>query len=167
MKQLKNMPIKPSSKVLYLGVASGTSCSHVSDIVGDGGHVWALDFAPRALRDLLDKVSRFRENISPILGDARIPGSYAMLVPEIDVIFADVAQPDQAEIAVKNADFFLKRMGWVMLSIKSRSIDVRESPEKIFNDQVTVLEQGGLNVKELVNLDPFEKDHAMAVAQFV
>jgi fibrillarin-like pre-rRNA processing protein len=161
------MPIKPKSRVLYLGVASGTSCSHVSDIVGDDGHIWALDFAPRALSDLLDKLSRFRENVSPILGDARDPGRYAMLVPKIDVIFADVAQPDQAKIAVKNADFFLKRKGWVMLSIKSRSIDVRGSPERIFNTQVMILEQGGLHVKELIPLDPFEKDHAIAVAQFI
>ena len=69
LKGVKNMPIKPDSKVLYLGVASGTTVSHVSDILGLGGHVWGVDFAPRSMRDLLDKVTRHRNNISPILGD--------------------------------------------------------------------------------------------------
>ena len=165
MKGIENMPIKEGSMVLYLGVASGTTCSHVSDIVGEEGHIWALDFAPRSLRDQLDNLSRFRENISPILGDAHKPGSYSMLVPKVDVIFADVAQPDQAEIMVKNADVFLDKGGWAMLSIKSRSIDVRMEPEKVFRMQTEVLEEGGLSVRELIKLDPFEKDHAMAIAE--
>lgn len=166
MKGLEIMPIREGSKVLYLGVASGTTCSHVSDIIGEKGHVWALDFAPRALRDLLDNLSRFRENISPILGDAHRPGNYAMLVPKVDVIFADVAQPDQAQIMVQNAKIFLKKGGWAMLSIKSRSIDVRMKPDKVFSRQADVLEKGGLSVREMVELDPFEKDHAMAIAEF-
>ncbi|MCW4049670.1 MAG: fibrillarin-like rRNA/tRNA 2'-O-methyltransferase [Candidatus Bathyarchaeota archaeon] len=167
LKGLKHLPIIPACKVLYLGVASGTTVSHVSDIIGMEGHVWGLDFAPRSLRDLIDKVSRFRKNISPILGDARRPESYAMMLPKVDVVFADVAQPDQAEIVVKNSRFFLKKGGWVMLSIKSRSIDVREKPKDIYQSQVEILEAGGLKVHELIQLDPFEKDHAMAVAEFI
>lgn len=165
-KGVKNMPVQPGSSVLYLGVASGTTCSHVSDIVGEAGHIWAVDFAPRALRDLLDKVTRVRGNISPILGDARNPGAYASQVPRVDVVFADVAQPDQAEIVVKNAEFFLRRGSWAMLSIKARSIDVTMDPGEVFKQQVEILEAGGFKVSELVLLDPFEKDHAMAVASF-
>jgi fibrillarin-like pre-rRNA processing protein len=165
MKGIENLPIVEDSKVLYLGVASGTTCSHISDIIGEKGHVWALDFAPRALRDLLDNLSRFRNNVSPILGDARKPGSYAMLVPKVEVIFADVAQPDQAEIMLRNVKVFLSKAGCAMLSIKSRSIDVRMEPEKVFNMQARILEEGGLSVREMVSLDPFEKDHAMAIAE--
>ena len=73
LKGIKELPIKPSSQVLYLGVASGTTVSHVSDIVGEKGHIWGIDFAPRAVRDLLDRITRYRKNISPILGDARQP----------------------------------------------------------------------------------------------
>jgi len=165
MKGVGHMPVRPGAMVLYLGAASGTTVSHVSDILGGTGHVWALDFAPRALRDLLDKVARYRQNVSPILGDANRPMEYSHLVPMVDVVFADVAQPNQAEIVVKNASMYLKEGGWAMLSIKSRSVDVRRKPRDVYDAQVEVLEAGGLKVRELVELDPYEKDHAMALAE--
>ena len=167
LKNVQDMPIKPGSKVLYLGVASGTTVSHVSDIIGEEGHVWGLDFAPRSMRDLLDKVTRYRENLSPILGDARNPSGYSTYVPLVDVVFADVAQPDQADIIVKNADHFLKKGGWFMLTIKSRSVDVREKPKDVYADQVKIIEEAGYKVHEVVILDPFEKDHAMVIASSV
>ena len=165
MKGVGVMPVKPGAKVLYLGAASGTTVSHVSDILGETGHVWAVDFAPRALRDLLDKVARYRSNVSPILGDANKPMEYSHLVPMVDVLFADVAQPNQAEIVVNNASMYLKEGGWAMLSIKSRSVDVRRRPRDVYEAEVAALEGGGLKVRELVELDPYEKDHAMALAE--
>ncbi|MFC1802984.1 fibrillarin-like rRNA/tRNA 2'-O-methyltransferase [Thermoproteota archaeon] len=167
LKNVQSMPIKQKSKVLYLGVASGTTVSHVSDIIGETGHVWGVDFAPRAVRDLLDKVTRYRRNISPILGDARNPASYTALVPIVDVIFADVAQPFQAEIMVKNTRHFLKKGGWMMLTVKSRSINVREKPKDVYAEQVRIIEEAGYRVHEVVELDPFERDHAMVLASFV
>jgi fibrillarin-like pre-rRNA processing protein len=133
--------------------------------VGEGGHVWALDFSPRALRELLDNVSRHRANISPILGDARRPEDYRALVPRVDVVFADVAQPNQAEIMVKNASLFLRRGGHAMLSIKARSIDVAGRPSEVYRSQVGVLEGAGLKMIQLVSLEPYEGDHAMAIAE--
>ncbi len=43
-----NIHIKPGSRVLYLGAASGTSVSHVSDIVGPEGVVYAVEFSHRS-----------------------------------------------------------------------------------------------------------------------
>lgn len=48
----------------------------------------------RAGRDLVNMAKK-RPNVIPIIEDARHPGKYRMLVPMVDVIFADVAQPDQ------------------------------------------------------------------------
>jgi fibrillarin-like pre-rRNA processing protein len=164
LKGIKKLPIHPGSLVLYLGVASGTTVSHVSDIVGEEGHIWGLDFAPRAIRDLLDKVIRYRNNISPILGDARQPIEYDQIVHPVDVIFADVAQPDQAEIMVKNVKHFLKKEGYIMLTVKARSIDVREDPKKIYEAQGKILEEADLSISEVIDLHPFEKDHAIILA---
>ncbi|KAL8049626.1 hypothetical protein ABFX02_06G031700 [Erythranthe guttata] len=86
--------IKPGSSVLYLGAASGTSVSHVSDIVGPSGVVYAVEFSHRSGRDLVN-LAKKRTNIIPIIEDARYPGKYRMLVGMVDVIFSDVAQPDQ------------------------------------------------------------------------
>ncbi len=162
---LRTNPVKPGSKVLYLGVASGTTCSHVSDIVGEGGQIWGVDFAPRPVRDFIDNVARYRRNITPILGDARQPQTYSYLVPRVDVIFSDVAQPDQAEILVKNARLFLRRGGYAMLSIKSRSVDVRSEPETVYIGQVGVLEKAGFETEQVLGLEPYELDHALALAR--
>lgn len=104
-------------KVLYLGAASGTTVSHVSDIVGPEGRVYAVEFSHRSGRDLLG-VAQKRANIVPIIEDARHPHKYRMLVSMVDTIFADVAQPDQARIVLLNAQYFLKIGGHVVISIK-------------------------------------------------
>ena len=163
---LGRLPLSNCDKILYLGVASGTTCSHISDIVGLKGHVWGVDFSPRPLRDLIDNLARHRSNVSPILGDARTPEAYSALVPRVDVIYADVAQPDQAAIVVKNARAYLGSGGWALMAVKSRSIDVTRSPRSLYAEQVEVLEAGGFEVSEVLELDPFEKDHAMVAAGF-
>lgn len=166
LKGLSNMPIIQGSKVLYLGVASGTTCSHISDIIGSSGHIWGVDFAPRPLRDLIENLSRYRDNISPILGDARRPESYSAVVPKVDVIYADVAQPDQSNIVVENSELYLKIGGWAMLAIKSRSVDVTLPPQQVYRAQAEELVQHGFDLVQIIDLEPFEKDHAMAVARY-
>ena len=165
-KGLKVMPILRGDRVLYLGVASGTTCSHISDIVGVDGHIWAVDFAPRSMRDFITNVVHYRDDLSPILGDARRPDNYASMVPEVDVIYADVAQPDQADIVIKNAEFFLKPGGVILLAIKSRSVDVTRSPTEIYKEQKSILERV-FKVEEMLELDPFEKAHAFIIATYL
>lgn len=166
LKGVRDIPLALGSSVLYLGVASGTTCSHISDIVGVGGHVWGVDFAPRPLRDLIDNLSRYRGNISPILADARRPELYSALVPRVDVIYADVAQPDQSGIVARNAEFYLRPDGWTMMAIKSRSVDVNRPPQQVYDEQVEGLSGRGFDVVELIELEPYEMDHAMAVARY-
>lgn len=109
------------TKVLYLGAASGTTVSHVSDVVGPTGTVYAVEFSHRSGRDLLN-VAKKRPNIVPIIEDARHPHKYRMLVPMVDVIFADVAQPDQARIVAINAQHYLRNGGHFLISIKANCI---------------------------------------------
>lgn len=166
LKGLAESPISNGDRVLYLGVASGTTCSHVSDVVGPTGYVWGVDFAPRSLRDLVSNVARYRQNISPILGDARDPASYSVEVGRVDVLYADVAQPAQAEIVVRNAELFLRQGGRLAVAIKSRSVNVTRSPREVYSDQVRVLEEGGFTIGEVLELEPYEKDHAMVTATY-
>ncbi|KAJ2146212.1 Small subunit processome complex component, partial [Coemansia sp. RSA 637] len=114
--------IAPGKKVLYLGAASGTTVSHVADVVGAEGAVYAVEFSHRSGRDLINMAKK-RTNVVPIVEDARYPQKYRMLVPMVDVIFADVAQPDQARIIALNAHQFLKNDGHIVISIKANCID--------------------------------------------
>jgi fibrillarin-like pre-rRNA processing protein len=166
IKGLQTVPVCAGRKVLYLGAASGTTPSHISDIVGEAGHVYCVEFAQRSLRDLVNNVANFRTNITPILDDARMPERYAMFINgKVDVIYCDVAQPEQAKLLADNADAFLKPQGWVMLACKSQSIDVTMAPQDVYKQEANILRKRGFDVKEIVELDPFDKAHAMIVAQ--
>ena len=166
LKGLKTVPIKPNHLVLYLGAASGTTASHISDIVGEKGHVYCVEFASRSIRDLVDNVCTYRSNMSPIFEDARFPEKYAMFVHEkVDDIYCDIAQPEQAKILADNADLFLKSPGWTMLAVKAQSIDVTKEPSEIYKREVKVLKNRGFHTKEVVHLEPYDKAHAMIVAQ--
>ncbi len=166
LRGIKELPISPGITLLYLGVASGTTCSHLSDIVGEEGHIFGVEFAPRAMRDFIENLSSHRGNVSPILADARRPLSYRMIVPKVDVIYADVAQPDQARILADNAEVYLRDGGWAMMAIKARSIDVAEEPSLIYGREVEYLRRKGFAVMDLADLAPYEKDHAMVVARY-
>jgi fibrillarin-like pre-rRNA processing protein len=161
-----DISLKENSKVLYLGAASGTTVSHASDIVSEGA-VYAVEFAPRSMRDLIGLASR-RKNIFPIMADAGKPDSYAHIVEPVDLIFQDVAQPNQAEIASRNASRFLKKDGYLLLSIKARSIDTVANPKEVFKEEVKKLELAFepkfeiLNAKDLM---PFHEDHLGVLAK--
>ncbi|UCG36430.1 MAG: fibrillarin-like rRNA/tRNA 2'-O-methyltransferase [Candidatus Bathyarchaeota archaeon] len=165
LKGLTKVPVQPGHRVLYLGAASGTTASHVSDIVGERGHVYCVEFAAHAMRDLVTNVSSIRENITPILEDARQPKRYAIFVNEVDDIYCDIAQPEQARILSDNADLFLKKQGWSMLAVKSQSIDVTRKPTDIYRQEIGVLKSRGFRIREVLQLEPYDKAHAMIVSK--
>lgn len=155
----------PGSKVLYLGAASGTTVSHVSDVVGPEGLVYAIEFSHRSGRDLIN-VAKKRTNIIPIIEDARHPHKYRMLVGMVDTIFADVAQPDQGRIVALNAQHFLKNNGHFVISIKASCIDSTAQPEAVFAAEVKKMQADKLKPQEQITLEPYERDHAVVVGVY-
>lgn len=148
--------VKPGCKVLYLGAASGTSVSHVADIVGPAGTVYAVEFSHRSGRDLINMATH-RTNVIPIIEDARHPLRYRMLVPMVDVIFADVAQPDQARIVGHNAHQYLKVGGGMVISVKANCIDSTAAPEAVFAREVQKMKEERFKPIEQLTLEPFER----------
>lgn len=163
-KGLKELPLENSSRVLYLGAAQGTTASHISDIVTQGV-VYCIEFSAFALRKLLE-VATYRQNMIPVLGDARKPKEYAFLLEEVDVLYQDVAQPDQSEILIKNAEMFLKSKGYAMMAIKARSINSSLPPERVFAREIKKLKKAGFKVIQQLRLEPYEKDHAFLLMQW-
>lgn len=157
---LNNCWVKPGAAVLYLGAASGTTVSHVSDVVGPEGVVYAVEFSPRSGRDLVDMAKR-RPNIVPIVEDARHPLKYRMVCGMVDCIFMDVAQPDQSRILALNAQHFLKTEGHYMISIKANCIDSTVDPSAVFESERQAMKKDGLKPMEQVSLEPFERGHCV------
>lgn len=166
LKGLTTIPIQPDQKVLYIGAASGTTVSHISDIVGSEGCVYSIEFSFRSLRDLIIKMSPHRKNVFPILADARFPERYQMLLETVDGVYCDIAQPEQARILADNAQLFLHDQGWIVLVIKARSIDAIANPTNIFRQEVIVLKERGFKVEQMVGLKPYDKAHVLVLAKY-
>ena len=160
---LRSFPFKRGSRILYLGIASGTTASHISDVIGESGIIFGVEVAHWIIRDLL-RVAEFRRNIVPILESARRPQNYSWLVTEVDIVYEDVAQPDQVDILIRNSDLFLKNGGIAMIAVKASSIDVTLPPRKIYKRvEGEVLGTGRYELLETIDLSPHDPKHAMIV----
>ncbi|KAF6005827.1 Small subunit processome complex component [Brettanomyces bruxellensis] len=137
----------PGKKVLYLGAASGTTVSHVSDLVGPEGIVYAVEFAHRPGRELI-ALAKKRPNIIPIIEDARHPQKVQ-----------NVGEYDQARIIALNSHLFLKDGGGVVISIKANCIDSTVDAETVLPVRIKPLEQ--------LTLEPYERDHCIVVGKYM
>lgn len=159
---LKSFPLEEGMKVLYLGIASGTTASHFSDIVGRNGIIYGVDISERVLRQIIPLAEK-RGNIAPILGDSRKPEEYEGLILEkVDLVFEDVASDDQIPILIRNCDKFLRLGGYAIIAIKSQSIDVIKKPKEVYREALAELEKH-FEILEKVELDPYEKHHMFVV----
>ncbi len=166
MNGLKEMPITEGVRMLYLGAASGTTVSHISDIVGNNGIIYSVEFSPRVFREFMEKlVDQGRKNVIPILADARYPEQYIHIVRTVDIAYIDIAQPFQAKILADNADVYVKSNGYVMLVIKAMSIDVTKEPSETFKREIEVLKDRGYEILDMVHLEPYDTAHAMVIGR--
>jgi len=147
--------LTPDLVVLYLGAANGTTVSHVADYAGT---VYAVEFAPRPMQDLI-AVARRRDNVVPLMADASRPDRYATLLEMADLIYQDIAQPEQVTIAIRNL-MFLRDGGRMLIMLKTRSIDTAEEPGVVLEHSVAALEAARVNVLDTKWLNPYHKDHA-------
>jgi len=149
---------------LYLGASSGTTVSHLSDIAKLGA-IYSVEFAERSIRQLIQNTSR-RKNIIPILDDARYPQNYAKSIfSSIDLIYQDVSQPNQAEIALTNCNYYLKENGLLILAIKSQSIDSIQKSEVVYAQEKKVLEKAGYNILESINIHKYAANHIVLIVK--
>jgi len=163
MNDLKNFPFNQKSDVLYLGVSTGTTISHISDIINQGGTIFGIEHASRVARDFLDRVASHRKNIVPIIQDARRPEEFFSVYKKVDIVYVDIAQPDQTNIAIENCKLYLKSGGYLFLVIKTRSIDVVKDPKRVIKDEIKKLDTL-FEIKQTIDLHPYDKDHAMVIA---
>jgi rRNA 2'-O-methyltransferase fibrillarin len=111
-------------------------------------------------------MAKKRTNVIPIIEDARHPHKYRMLVGMVDVVFADVAQPDQARIIAINSHMFLKTGGHIVISIKANCIDSTVDAEVVFAREVKKLQEEKIKPQEQLTLEPYERDHALVVGLY-
>jgi len=149
--------INPNHKLLYLGASTGTTVSHLSDIVFNG-LIYAVEISPISMKKLLIN-SKKRKNIIPILSDANHPDFYKSIIDKVDLIYQDISQRNQADIFINNVKNFLKKNGSGIFMVKSRNIDVTIEPDRIYKNICKYLEENNLEIVDIFDLMPFERDH--------
>lgn len=159
-KGISQIGFKEDSSVLYLGASHGYTVSFLADMVGE---VYALDFAPRVVRDLVF-IAKQKKNVAPVYASASTIDSYRKDVPDVDVVFMDISQRNQVQIFLNNCEEFLSSGGFGLLALKARSVDVSRKPKDIFKEVRKELEKK-YAVVDYRELDPFEQDHALFVVK--
>jgi fibrillarin-like pre-rRNA processing protein len=162
LRGIKEFPIKEGSKVLYLGIAHGYTSSFLSALVGKGV-IYGVEFSERCFTELLPLCEKYK-NIIPILADGRKPEDYAW-IEKVDIVYIDIAQPDETEIFIRNCKEFLKKDGYGMIAVKSRSIDITKSPKEIYKEALKKLEDD-FEIIDWKTLDPYERAHCFIVVKF-
>lgn len=144
--------------VLYLGAATGTTVSHVSDLL-PLGTIYAVEHSPVSMKKFLSVVQH-RQNIIPILEDANHPDRYFSIVPQVDLLYQDISQRNQADIFIRNIKQYLKPDGIGIIMVKARSIDVSLPPKKAYEIVKKELSEHQIPIEQSFSLSPYEKDHA-------
>jgi len=163
VKGIKEFPISEGTKILYLGAAHGYTPSFLSSVVGKRGIIYALEFSERCFNELIPLCLKYK-NITPILADARKPELYYW-IEKVDVVYCDISQQDETEIAIRNCKEFLKPNGYLLMAIKSRSIDVTRTPKEVYDSEIKKLKNASFKIVDWKTLDPLEKAHAFVVAK--
>jgi fibrillarin-like pre-rRNA processing protein len=163
---LKQLPIREGITCLYLGASTGTTVSHLSDIVGERGRIFAVEMASRVARELLEKVVQYRRNIVPIIADARHPEQYPSIYGDVRVVYCDIAQPDQTDIAINNCERFLDSSnGRLFLVVKASSIDALKEKAMVFDEQTRILKRANFELLQKIDLEPYDRNHAILVSE--
>ena len=151
---IKEIPIGKKSRILYLGVANGTTASHFSDIATEG-IIYGVEIAFKPMKKFI-KLCEERKNMVPIFADANKPELYEAMVEEVDLLYQDIAQKNQVEIFLKNMEKFQPDKGIIM--VKARSINIAMEPKKIF-ERVRKEIGRKYKIKEAIKLSPYARDH--------
>ena len=180
---LEILPIIEKSRILYLGASQGITASHISDMIGPEGIIYAVEHSHETAKKLQEEVTSKRKNIKPIIMDAAKPSQYQIIDRKVDVVYVDLDQPNEMEIAILNCKMYLQVGGYLLFMVKTRSVDHYQGKKFIINDKselvntteeintkkYTTMDSLKVNFEILqqINLADFFKEYSMIVAKYL
>ncbi|CAN1255633.1 rRNA 2'-O-methyltransferase fibrillarin 2 [Linum perenne] len=157
---VENIWVKPGSRVLYMGDICGTTVSHLSDLVGPDGLVYAVGES-----DVVVNMSEKRSNVIPIYADYFVSVTYRMFVSMVDVLCAVIDDNQEVCALVMNTLHYLRTGGHFLFSTKASYVFINSENEIAFKD-IAPREQKEYKVHEKIELDQLHKDRVMTVGCF-
>jgi len=158
---LCDIPIKKGDIVLYLGASHGITAELLSDLVGPRGFVFCLEFAPEVVKYLISVCEKY-SNMCPLFFDASFPEKYKQNVSGVNVIYQDIAQRNQVDILIRNAELFLKKGDYAFLCLKLKAIDSVASEDVVLKQAVKKL-SSCFDIVKVVDISSTHKGHRFVV----
>jgi fibrillarin-like pre-rRNA processing protein len=147
---LRYFPFNSDTNLLYLGASSGTTVSHLSDIM-ENGRIYAVELSYDPFLKLMRLAER-RKNIYPILEDANLIEKYSFFVEKVDSLYQDISQRNQIQIFNSTVEYF-PEIKTALLVMKIRSITSKGSDPEILKRSISGLKR--FSVKQIVDLRPY------------
>ena len=177
------LPIIKKSRVLYLGTSEVITPSHISDIIGTEGVVYVVEHSQENAKELIEKLVPKRDNIKPIIMDMAKPSQYEIIDGKVDVVYVDVEQSKEVEIALLNCKIHLRVGGYLLFMVKTRSVDEYQGKKFILNyksELINTMEENkpenyatianlkvNFEIIQQINLADFFKDYSLVVAKYL
>ena len=159
-------PILEKTKVLYLNSTIEKTLSHISDIIGVNGKIFILRDINENSKKFLDNVMNDRTNVFTITRDNGDPAKFSSKTEMVNVVYVDITQHNETEVAIQNCKRYLRDGGFLMLVVPTKKIDFVNKPNGQNIEEIQKL-QSSFEIIQQINLTDFFKEHSMIIAKFL
>ena len=159
-------PILKKTKILYLDPTSEKTIKHISDIVGINGKIFVVRNIMKNSKNFLEQIAKNRSNIFTIIPDKTNPARLTGMTEMVDVIYIDIAEHNQTEIAIQNCKNHLRIGGFLMLIVPTKNIDFANNTSKKNQEERKKL-QTSFDIIQEINLTDFFKEYSMVIAKYL
>ena len=159
-------PILKKTKILYLDPTSEKTIKHISDIVGINGKIFVVRNIMKNSKNFLEQIAKNRSNIFTIIPDKTNPARLTGMTEMVDVIYIDIAEHNQTEIAIQNCKNHLRIGGFLMLIVPTKNIDFANNNSKKNQEERKKL-QTSFDIIQEINLTDFFKEYSMVIAKYL
>jgi len=159
-------PILKKTNVLYLDTTIEKTLSHISDIIGVSGKIFVVKDVIKNSKNFLEKVRNNRANIFSITRKNGVPEKFSPSIKMVNVVYVDIAQQNETEVAIQNCKNYLRNGGFLMLVVPTKKIDFVDNPSRQNLEEMQKL-QSSFEIIQQVNLTDFFKEHSMIIAKYL
>ena len=159
-------PILEKTKVLYLNSTIEKTLSHISDIIGVNGKIFILRDINENSKNFLENVMNDRTNVFTITRDNGDPAKFSSKTEMVNVVYVDITQHNETEVAIQNCKRYLRDGGFLMLVVPTKKIDFVNNPNGQNLEEIQKL-QSSFEIIQQINLTDFFKEHSMIIAKFL
>ena len=163
---LEIFPILKKTKILYLNGAIEKTLSHISDIIGVNGKIFILRDINENSKNFLENVMNDRTNVFTITRDNGDPVKFSSKTEMVNVVYVDITQHNETEVAIQNCKRYLRDGGFLMLVVPTKKIDFVNNPNGQNLEEIQKL-QSSFEIIQQINLTDFFKEHSMIIAKFL